>query len=1593
LQARAFHINSIDSEADILSEGSMASTEGDIFIESMGDIFLNKISSARNLIIKTPGKVFLQDTADILGSLLIEASDIHLNKQVKSHKGTYLKATHTISFKGSVESMGPLEIFGKHFLNEGIIKAEQGALLQLKKFENKGPFQIQGQALRIETEETSNFWDIESQEGIGFQSQIFHNQGSIRSWHTFSFKGQQFFNHKNALVFTSGVHQVDVSQYQDSGLLYVPSLFILKGDAVELKESHKSYVYDGIINASTKFFVDFGAELFSWRSLLLASNVFLNHDGKIDLSSSLQFPFLDYFLKSSLEGIGKNSFKKHTCPLNLTTFGSKVKSLSIDPSWADVRRGLVSGVTLSARTLSLRSANGLSSGSLRCFADRFTTKEADLKAGYFNDDNVAIKALSAMLESTHFSAPAGAAFVLAHDIAAHKLSTSGITHIEAESKLTIDGIVQEGITTKPGELFLKAQIGDIVSPQSIYGTCINIAFKSYDAHQAIDTSNKLINVDRLFMDVRDEELINKQAQVIFGHQRQFLFKRVDNTAELRATGGLSLEGIEGFRTTKDIKADAGLSTVSREGKHETLEGAVLSAGSGHNYVYGEKGLVLESVLQGKVKSLKRAGYTGTSVGYGSGADFHNTAGQIMGETILSKIAGDQYEHAIEYKQGTKSLDVDGHEHFLIEEKGAKASFARAEFKGSRIYETIEGKLISDAGIRFAFSEGSLSARKGIQGRALHHTHMALDEHERSGFLWHSSQSHYMEGTDFYTPKILSNEGSYNVVSSEGEIEFEALLFDVAKTSRIHARGNVNLLASKARNHYRVHSSSLWGLNQSFYDGFAETAEVSKVLGREKVFIMSDTGDITLQSSMIEVEQGGGLIAPKGRIIPKQLELGYDKNELTLGLNFAWFGSSVLEGAHPVLQRIASLNSNEDGLTGIFSDVVGLGVQGFNSIARPAKSYSNGQSLGSILLQESGISKFSLGFEYKSSSERGVKALTDKNGNLVASIVSKSGDFVIQAVDDGADLRGYNTHFDSLVLDTNSLKLGGVEENSKQRSWGFNFGVSWDFLDPTAITLSAGGGYNNRGLVNQVMSYNHIRHLQVMRPDSVIGVQNANLDILKHSGETFSVHRRDLQDQHSSKGFNLGLSVTLDLAAHGAPKAIGASLGIDNLQSYQTHHRSEVSIPKGGTYLGLVDHINHNRTEGFAFNASVNLGLDARGSVDLFSQGVSMPFNFSGQIGDTRFRIEPAIINPEVLARDVEAVKRAPQLIKEDFSRKKTREAIHGKILREGLMSGLTEFSATNIADAILKEYDQQNLEHHPEKGIRRLLDHEKSVFISKQSELKGASIDGLRNDLEIYRNYLHGLQKEQDRGLSSRNAGYVMNANYFFVQNFPTDSAETLFKFALNDGDGSLPIKDIAFPKDKPRKEKKLLLYDLRRQSVDEGTLKDATEKRHQEIAKDLLLLDKATDDTDVIFPTSGHSLEQVEALEKIGSLTLDFFNKPRDFLIKGKQLYGERVVSQIKPLADRDRTFLNYISEFGNLLQVWGYELSDHTTDLIEMADSIEGRFDHFPTTYGGVITSAAKEFGKHYISKAKKTLSSKGISSEGLHHQLEQVRNGNDY
>jgi len=845
----------------------------------------------------------------------------------------------------------------------------------------------------------------------------------------------------------------------------------------------------------------------------------------------------------------------------------------------------------------------------------------------------------------------------------------------------------------------EANDGEVINLQGIQANTAHFDLGHYKggAQGAIDMANQMTSVTSAYIDASQYDFINNCAQTIQGDQRIFKFKNVDNKAPINSDGTLGLGGIEGFRTTANIHAETGLLTFSTQGKHELLNGAVLSTTCGLNYVEANNGAVRESVILPD-GTLKRAGITGDDVFCKIKGDCHDTASQILARNqYKSTVEGNQFEHALECLNKTVSINVDGSRDVLQSGEKATRTFARSEYGASLIEEDITGKLYTEAGVRYARNEGKTIAKGGIEAKALQHTYVAEKWDYRSGCCKHRKSQGFQEETDFYRPEFHSGEGQYNIASPEGKCELEAALFDVAKTSNVYGRDGVALTAAVARNHYRGYKSSGFGLKQTKYSGYYDTAQVADVIGKEKINIIYENknGELILQSPNIDVAQGGVIYAPNG-VRPEELRLVSHHKERKRGIFFDSAINRTSTTSHPIIQRVVNLAENRDGGTGAISDACGLATSAFNAVSHAAQTFNMNGNVTDFIASESGVTRTTLGYKNTSTCQH-----TTRN---VLGRLRSGGDFVIQTeIGKETDLSNMQLDIKTLYLDSDKLKLGGSEQTFYSKEKSTQEAFSFDALSPTVITTSAS---HQSSTINSKMytpTQNRIEQLHVIRPDSKIELQNANLTIDQSSGKNYQIQINDSQNETHTRGHHVGFSLGIDVTT-GMPVSGGISVGKQDLHSYTIPHRSVAKVVQGDNIPSIIEDHKKDRTTGSAFALNYTQAITTEGA------SLSMPLSISGQVESTRFRVEPLVVSTTALKNDMATIAQASQSISDRYKKRDTREDVKEEVRNE------------NISHVSVK--DEQTQFASREEGATKVSDKDTGTsFILLDGDYKGDERD------------------------------------------------------------------------------------------------------------------------------------------------------------------------------------------------------------------------------------------------------------------------------
>ncbi|OJW54958.1 MAG: hypothetical protein BGO67_05060 [Alphaproteobacteria bacterium 41-28] len=414
LRSRGIFLTSYEEGASIYANGLLQSTQEDIVIRAMGDIYIDKLMAQRNLDIETTGNVFFKDQALVGGTTRIKANNINIDKDFSAAGQLFLEAYQQVSLKGDVKTKESLDITGQGLTVIGDVSAQKGSLFNLETFTNKGLFSSFGTGLQGTIGTVTNEGKIDlSTLNATFKKTLYEKGGVVRTLGHSVLQGTQYTN--KGTVFTCGVHQATFDgSYKDSGAFYSPTLLLLKANSVEYLGQHTSYLKDGVVMAS-KLTADDDVKLHlksgggkSFLQLTSNGNLYYNGDIIQKSSAASRFPLMDYV----------KIFDPQRSVTFDEDFAKEVATLPLGP-WAHMRRSLGSGITLRANG-DIRCHNATidpESGDVNLIAGKITTENTKLKAGFFKGNNASIRGKNAILNSTTLESFFGTASVIAEHLA------------------------------------------------------------------------------------------------------------------------------------------------------------------------------------------------------------------------------------------------------------------------------------------------------------------------------------------------------------------------------------------------------------------------------------------------------------------------------------------------------------------------------------------------------------------------------------------------------------------------------------------------------------------------------------------------------------------------------------------------------------------------------------------------------------------------------------------------------------------------------------------------------------------------------------------------------------------------------------------------------------------------------------------------------------------------------------------------------------------------------------------------------------------------------------------------------------------------
>lgn len=862
--------------------------------------------------------------------------------------------------------------------------------------------------------------------------------------------------------------------------------------------------------------------------------------------------------------------------------------------------------------------------------------------------------------------------------------------------------IDYGALTQVEKLLIEGKTGTILNPEAIMAQKAELNFERYTggAQSLIKLANKMHNIEQVNAKTTEDDFINSSPLNIKGEHRFFTFNDIDNKAQINSDGFLGLLSKNDFKTTENIHAGTGVYTKAESGTHQTLEGASITTTKGINYIESTKGIFLESKLD-QNNHIKVATHQGEKIFRITGGNFKNLGGRVIAsEELISQIKGDKIEEAVKCANNTLVENHDGSTELLRgSEKAQETYFRTQEFCGT-IQEEIQGKFTTEAGIHRASNGGYIRVLHDIEGKALTHTYEADRGRKRSGFLWHKLTEWMTEASDFYLPSFQSSEGNLEVRSLAGTSNLEAPIFDISRKSTIAGGKGVNLLAVKTLENYKFKESNYFGFSTQESKGHRENAVTANLNSREKIRLESQKGNVLFQSPNINDLQGIELITPEGhsKNVPLVLEEEHNYKYSGFCANFG-YNQKHLSQVNDIINRARNLANPQDGPTGVISDVFGLVTNLTNTAAQGARDYNSRSEI-----QNQGELKVGLGL-YKGHIKVSKQLFGTMNAGGVSTIETPP--------DEKADLRYMHLNIDSLRSDTKGILLSGalntLNSNEDQSQIGVSFKA--ESANPV-ISGSIGFSHDEYEIKTWQPAQISIGKLHNLRDDMIIEGGNIQSTIHVSEGEKYKIEIEDQQDEFVSKGYHSRVSAGFNLNTYALS---GASFDVGKRALHYDYTPKKSSVIVGESEI--LPEITHRFKSDSKEGNEINIAFTSSGSAR--ESGLSMPICVSGQSDGHRFRVEPVIINSSALKDDVNDIKRAYELHKEELNREKTRSAIADKILH-GLTAGERSAAQADIARRItLQIYDEA---HKPtDKYGRpqpRILEREGPIYINNEKELE-----------------------------------------------------------------------------------------------------------------------------------------------------------------------------------------------------------------------------------------------------------------------------------
>lgn len=183
LSSKAVSLRSLEEGASIYAMGLLQSTQEDIIIQAIGDVYINKLFAARNLLIHTTGNVYIGDDSFVGGFVDIKGKGIRIDKGLSSIGRLFIESSEHLSLQGRLSSQDAVTLSGTKGIDFKGDISSQGAFTAKSdgKIVQKGSVSSE-ESITFAAPEGQNYGRLETK-GILTTPSHFYNQkgGSLKA--------------------------------------------------------------------------------------------------------------------------------------------------------------------------------------------------------------------------------------------------------------------------------------------------------------------------------------------------------------------------------------------------------------------------------------------------------------------------------------------------------------------------------------------------------------------------------------------------------------------------------------------------------------------------------------------------------------------------------------------------------------------------------------------------------------------------------------------------------------------------------------------------------------------------------------------------------------------------------------------------------------------------------------------------------------------------------------------------------------------------------------------------------------------------------------------------------------------------------------------------------------------------------------------------------------------------------------------------------------------------------------------------------------------------------------------------------------------